>query len=182
MLVSFLRLSVHMQSKSILHTTGKPGSGDVDAPPTLDETQVSLVSEASLATHQVSQGTNQVSQGISAPDQTLNRQATGVEVRDFTWDATFPFPFVVVFSHAALTVTLKDKNMAQIQPAVAHGTLAVSNLPQGTSTHSVVMSMGKGKAKEVCSCACLRGWRAALCPPQNCTKPMLCLPRPHVLF
>ena len=171
-----------MQSKSILHTTGKPGSGDVDAPPTLDETQVSLVSEASLATHQVSQGTNQVSQGISAPDQTLNRQATGVEVRDFTWDATFPFPFVVVFSHAALTVTLKDKNMAQIQPAVAHGTLAVSNLPQGTSTHSVVMSMGKGKAKEVCSCACLRGWRAALCPTQNCTKPMLCLPRPHVLF
>lgn len=143
MLTVVLKLSAHMQSKPILHTTGKPGSGDVDAPPTLGESQLSLVSEGS-------QSISRLAQGVSAPEQDLQWQTTGERIRDFTWDAKFPLPFVVVFSHAALTVTLKDKTMAQMQPGVAHGTLAVSDLPQGTSTHSIAMTM-KGKAKEVCS-------------------------------
>jgi hypothetical protein len=129
-----------MQSKAILHTTGMhifvPGD---ERPPTLDELQPSLVSEQSQGTGLLKQS------GKEASD--LSKQSTGVREREFTWDKTFPFPFVVVFSHAAVTVTLKDKALTQLQPPAAQGTLPVSQLPQGTSTHSVVLSM---RGKEVC--------------------------------
>lgn len=126
-----------MQSKHILHNTGKQGSGDADtSSATLEKAQSSLVSDQS-------QGTTN-----PAGELDLQRQPTGVKVRDFTWDRTFPFPFVVVFSHAALTVTLRDRVGYAQMPVAAQGTLAISDLPQGTSTHSVVMS--RGKDREVC--------------------------------
>jgi hypothetical protein len=130
-----------VQSKSVLHNTGKLRSGDTDVPPTIDETQPPSASDPSQGTPDASQSENNaVKDSID-----LLRQTSNMKVREFTWDKTMPFPFVVVFSHAAVTVTLKDRGLTQ--SGVAQGTIAVSDLPQGKSTHALPMML---KGNEVC--------------------------------
>lgn len=130
-----------MQSHPILHNSGRRKSGDEAQLPTLDEPQESDLPDPGS-------GTGPLADGATPGEQNLNRQATGVKVREFTWDSNTALPFVVVFSHAAVTVTLRDRVLASLQPVVAQGSIAVSDLPQGKSTQTLTMKKG---GKEVCS-------------------------------
>jgi hypothetical protein len=82
---------------------------------------------------------------VDREDLLLQQQSTLGKTRDFTWDSTFPFPFVVVFSHAAVTFHLREKGLGSRVSAEGH--IGVKDLQQGTSTHTVTLM--KSKEKEV---------------------------------
>lgn len=100
-----------LQSKRIQHNTNKSGTQSDPAPPS-------------------SVGTD------AAPGRDLQHMSS-LKVREFTWDSSFKLVFVVVYSHAALKIIMKDRTPLGMGPASAEANINVSDLPQGISRHSL---------------------------------------------
>ena len=110
-----------MQSKRIQHNTAKgAGTSDVPAPSSI---------------------------GTESTGGRDLQHTSSLKVRDFTWDSSFKFVFVVVYSHAALKIIMKDRAPLSMGPATAEGSINIADLSQGTTRHSIPLHT---KSRTVC--------------------------------
>lgn len=100
-----------LQSKRVQHNTNKSGTQSDPAAPS--------------------------SVGTDAAHGRDLHHTSSLKVRDFTWDSSFKLVFVVVYSHAALKIIMKDRTPLGMGPASAEANINVGDLPQGVSRHSL---------------------------------------------